>query len=98
MLESITRIYLYTLVFLSLLMLVCYSAGRWVFHSKVLSTRAALQELVQLLTGAVFLPLYLYGVVGVWTVLAASWVMLVTGFYAVGYFTKARPSSNGQHE
>ena len=91
MLESITKVYLYALTFLSLLVLVWYSASRRVFRRRILSEKAALQEVVQVLTGAVFLPLYLYGVVGVWTALVASWLMLVTGFYAVTYLTKARP-------
>ena len=91
MLESITKVYLYALTFISLLVLVWYSASRWVFHRRILSKRAVLQEVVQLLTGAIFLPLYLYGIVGVWTALGASWLMLVTGFYAATYVTKARP-------
>jgi O-antigen/teichoic acid export membrane protein len=96
--EAITKVYLYALVLLSLLVLVLYSVGRWVFQREVLSKRALLQEAVQLLTGAVFLPLYLFGVVGVWTALAASWLMLVAGFYAVARVSNTRPSStNKQH-
>jgi hypothetical protein len=90
--ESLTKIYLYALTFLSLLMLAWHLASRLVFHRRALSKRAFLQELVQLLTGAIFLPLYLSGIIGAWAALTASWLMLLAGFYVVTYVTRARPS------
>lgn len=93
MIETVTGIYLYALTFLSLSLLAWHALSRLVLHRRALSKRAVLQEFVQLLTGALFLPLYLSAVIGVWVALAGSWVMLVMGFYAVAYVTKARPPS-----
>ena len=98
MIEYITRIYLYALVFLSLLMLVWYSISRWVLHRKSLSKRAVLQETVQLLTGLIFLPLFLFGIIGSWTTLASSWGLLILGFYAVAYITKTQSASINNHK
>jgi hypothetical protein len=96
--EYFTRIYLYALVFLSLLMLIWYSISRWVLHRRALSKRAVLLETVQLVTGLIFLPLFLFGIIGSWTAMSLSWALLVIGFYAVLFLTKPRSSSINDHD
>jgi hypothetical protein len=54
-------------------------------------------ETVQLVTGLIFLPLFLFGIIGSWTALTLSWVLLVIGFYAVLFLTKPRSSSINHH-
>lgn len=95
--EYFTRIYLYALVFLSLLMLIWYSTSRWVLHRRVLSKGAVLRETVQSVAGLIFLPLFLSGIIGSWAALGLSWVFLVIGFYAVMFLTRPRSSSINQH-
>jgi hypothetical protein len=50
-----------------------------------------------LLTGLIFLPLFLFGIIGAWTALASSWVLLMTGYYCVAFITRARSSSINNH-
>ena len=81
------------LVFLSLAMLIWYSISRWVLHRKTLSKASLMREIVQLVTGLIFLPLFLYGAVGAWTAFTLAWILLVAGYYAVFFITKSRPTS-----
>ena len=82
MLHTAVKVYLYALIFLSLFFIGGYTFIR-LRHERLPRSKLLWRNVIHLIIAVIFLYLFYSGALGDWTILWATWLLLIGSVYAL---------------